>query len=386
MTAASDSAEPPIPIVSLVAAIAAISVAGAGFGHSLPLFSVLLETYEASDFVIGSNTAFAAIAALLGAPFYPRLIARIGIRLFLLLSLAIMVLPYLLVFWAGERIWLWYPLRFIFSLGGAGLFAGSEIWINGLAPDRVRGKVIGIYATCLSLGFAGGPLILRVTGYEGFVPFLAGAAVFSLAAVPLLIARSPVVSKEDHGSIFTPMFRMPVIFGAAAMFAGVESAMLIFLPVLALELGHGVGVGAQGLTVYGIGLVAAQFPIGQLADRYPPRLVVAGCAAASALFAVTVPLVQQDIRLLYGALFAWGGALGGIYTAGLVVVGNRFKGTALAAANTGFVFAYAAGAVLGPFVAGTSRTLLGADGMVMVIAAVLAAYAWAARRPGRSDA
>ncbi|MEE4213398.1 MAG: MFS transporter, partial [Parvularcula sp.] len=151
-----------IPILGLAAAIAAITVSGAGFGHSIPLFSVLLERYGASDFVIGANTAFAAVAGVIGAPFYPSVITRIGLKPFMLASLAMMILPYLALFAVGDFVAAWFPLRFIISLGVGALFAGSEIWINGLAPDRIRGKVIGIYGTCLALGFALGPLLLGV--------------------------------------------------------------------------------------------------------------------------------------------------------------------------------------------------------------------------------
>ncbi|MEO1657302.1 MAG: MFS transporter [Pseudomonadota bacterium] len=369
-----------LPWLSLAASIMAISVAGAGFGHSLPLFSFLLESYGASDVTIGLNTAFAAISALLCAPYYPRVISMIGLKAFIIACLVIMVVPYLLVFWAGDRIALWYPLRFIFSVGGAGLFAASEIWVNGIAPDRLRGKIIGVYATCLALGFALGPLLLNMTGYEGFLPFLAGALVFSSAAIPLIFVKAPVVADEESGSIFKVLVKDPVLFTASALFAGVEGAMLIFLPVLALEIGHGVGVGAQSLTVYGLGILAAQLPIGQLADQFAPRRVVAWCAILGASLALLVPVVQSDVLALYAVLFVWGGMVGGLYTAGLVVIGNTFKGTALAAANTAFVFAYAGGAVLGPLFAGTVRQIFGPQGLSLGIAVALGAYAFAAWR------
>ena len=374
-----------LPWLSLAASIMAISVVGAGFGHSLPLFSFLLESYGASDVTIGLNTAFAAISALLCAPYYPRMIAQFGLKLFIFGCLIIMVLPYLLVHTAGEQIIWWYPLRFIFSVGGAGLFAASEIWVNGIAPDRLRGKIIGIYGTCLALGFALGPLLLNVTGYEGFLPFLAGAAVFSSAALPLFFVTPPKVAEDRGGSIFKALKSDPVLFTAPAMFAGVESAMLIFLPVLALEIGHGVGVGAQSLTVYGFGILAAQIPIGQLADQFAPRRVVAWCATLGAGFALFIPAVQTQVLALYAVLFIWGGMVGGLYTAGLVVIGNTFKGTALAAANTAFVFAYAGGAIAGPLFAGTVRQIFGPQGLAIGIALALGIYAWAARRSAISS-
>ncbi|NRA29951.1 MAG: MFS transporter [Parvularculaceae bacterium] len=385
MTEAAPDNETSIPWASLSAAIAAISVAGLGFGHSLPLFTYVLKSHGAADWVIGNNAAFGAIASLLGAPFYPRIIAKIGLKAFIVLSLLTMIIPYLFVFWAGDQLWMWYPLRFIFGAGGAGLFAASEIWINGIAPDKIRGKVIGVYGTMLALGFAAGPAILTATGYEGYLPWVVGAAVYGLAAVPLFFVRAPKAADEaNDGSIFPPMLKSPVLFGAAAIFAGVESAMLIFLPILALELGYGVGIGALSVTVYGVGLLAAQIPVGQLADMFPARRVMGACAIAGAVLALFIPIVQSNLWALYAVLFVWGGAVGGIYTAGLVVIGNTFKGTALAVANTAFVFTYAAGAVLGPFSAGIDRSAAGANGLMFGLVVVLSAYAWAAWRSGRA--
>ncbi|MCQ8186150.1 MFS transporter [Parvularcula maris] len=367
--------------LGLIAPIAAISVAGLGFGHSIPLFSYLLKAYGASDFEIGANTALPALAAVLGAPVYPSLIRRMGLKPFLLTCLALMVLPYLAIHLAGERIAWWYPLRFVFVIGGGGLFAGSEIWINGLAPDRIRGKIIGVYATCLALGFALGPLILGVTGYEGLVPILVGGAVFASAALPLALAPAPEVSPSSEENILVPIRAEKVVFASAAIFAGVEGAMLIFLPVLAIETGLSVAEGARLLTIYGIGLLVTQMPVGQLADMKPPRLVMAWCAGLSGLLLLLLPLTEGSVWLLSGLLFFWGGAVGGIYTAGLVTLGNRFKGEALAAANTGFVFTYAVGGVIGPLLAGGLRDLFGPMGLTAGLVAVLLAYALAALRP-----
>jgi len=124
----------------------------------------------------------------------------------------------------------------------------------------------------------------------------------------------------------------------------------------------------------------AQIPVGQLADRFRARTVMAACAAIGALFALMTPVVQENVLALFAVLFFWGGAVGGIYTAGLVVIGNTYKGTMLTVANTGFVFTYALGAVFGPAMAGLVRFGIGPTGLAVSIALLLAAYAWAARR------
>ena len=183
MTRAADpapAATSPAPSASrqrtlgLVAAISAISVAGLGFGHSIPLFSVLLDRAGASGFANGSASAAGALAVILATPFYPRFIARLGLKRFLLLSVLVMVAGYAAIYASRDHVWAWYPLRFVFSAGASGMFVGSEVWINGAADKATRGRLIGLYSTCLALGFSMGPLLLGVTGYDGAAPFVVG--------------------------------------------------------------------------------------------------------------------------------------------------------------------------------------------------------------------
>ena len=69
---------------------------------------------------------------------------------------------------------------------GSSIFTAGEAWINQLAGDTGRGRIIGIYAAALSAGFGTGPLVLSLTGIEGWPPFLVNAAISALATLPLL--------------------------------------------------------------------------------------------------------------------------------------------------------------------------------------------------------
>ena len=75
---------------------------------------------------------------------------------------------------------------------GSSIFTSGEAWINQLAGDVGRGRIIGIYAAALSAGFGIGPLILSLTGIEGWPPFLVNAAITALATLPLLWHRRRV--------------------------------------------------------------------------------------------------------------------------------------------------------------------------------------------------
>lgn len=362
-------------IRGLIAAIAAISVAAIGFGHSIPLFSILLERYGASDDVIGWNTGTAAIAAVIATPFFPRLIGRIGLKPFLLFCLGLMVLTYLLLAFAGDAVWLWFPLRFLFGFAGAGLFVGSEIWINALAPKHIRGQVIGIYSTCLALGFAAGPFMIELFGTVGLAPFLVGMLIFSTALWPIIIASAPETDAPDAPKgFFSLLPKAPATFLSASIFAGAEAAILTFLPVYALEVGWGETAGTRAVTIYGLGLVALQYLIGRQADRigYGRSLLI--CAVLSAGGAVGFTLIDDQLTILYLVLFAWGGFIAGLYTVGLTLLGDGFTKSDLSAANTGFVFMYGVGAIIGPVGAGYARELGGQFGLELFLISALVLY------------
>lgn len=360
----------------LIAAISAISVAGVGFGHSLPLFSILLERYCASDDVIGYNAATMAVAAVVFTPFFPRLIAASGLKPFLLGCLFLMVLTYGLLGLVAEKVWLWFPLRFIFGFAGAGLFAGSEIWINALAPEGQRGRVIGIYTTCLALGFAAGPFMIAAFGTEGFLPFFIGMLIFSAALLPLAIATPPPAPPgEKPRGFFHLLPKAPATFLSSSIFAGAEAAILTFLPVYALEVGWGERTGATSVTVYGLGLVALQYLIGRQADRFGYGRSLVACALLSLTGAFLFAVIADALITLYVVLFLWGGVVAGLYTVGLTLLGDRFPRSDLAAANTGFVFMYGLGAIIGPAGAGLAREIGGQLGLELFLIAVLAAYA-----------
>ncbi|MEM9988655.1 MAG: MFS transporter, partial [Pseudomonadota bacterium] len=179
----------PYSIAGVVAAIAAIMIAATGLGHSLPLFSILLKNYGVSDSLIGLNTAMYALGFTALAPFFPRIIIALGLKPFNVICVTLMVVSYGAIYLAGDTIWLWYPIRAVYGFAVAGIFVGSEIWVNKLAPPHIRGQIIGIYTTFVALGLALGPLLVDLYGYNGLLPFAIGMGIFALAALPICFVK-----------------------------------------------------------------------------------------------------------------------------------------------------------------------------------------------------
>ena len=113
-----------------------------------------------------------------------------------------------------------------------------------------------------------------------------------------------------------------------------------------------------------------QVPIGYLADRFDRRHVLAGCAAVGVIGPTLLPLAAGQPWVLYPILFIYGGVVVGMYTVGLALLGQRFTGADLAAANAAFVVMYSLGALVGPIAGGTAMDINDPNGLTISLAAI----------------
>lgn len=361
--------------LSIAAAIACIVSVGIGLSLSIPLLSFALDAKGASRTVIGLNTAMGGVATILCAPFISGWARTFGVRAVLGVAIATGVVS-LLAFLVIEPLWAWFPLRFVFGASLAVLFVLSEYWINAAAPEARRGFVLGIYATALSLGFAIGPQILTVVGTQGVAPFLAGAGVFALAALPVLLARgiAPVIEGEPSSGLMTFLWAAPAGTLAALVFGASETGAIALLPLYGTAIGLDTMGAVSLVSIFVIGNVLFQIPIGLIADRIDRRWVLLFCAGVGATGMAVMAFLPLGLHALMALLFVWGGIVAGLYTVGLAHLGSRFRGADLAQANAAFVVMYSIGLIIGPPLAGAGMDLWPPHGLAATLAALFTAY------------
>ncbi|TXN21377.1 MFS transporter [Methylobacterium sp. WL9] len=362
---------------AIAAAITCVAVVGIGLSLSIPLLSLEMERMGASGAMIGLNTAVGGFASILTVPFVPRLAARVGVLPLLLFSIGLgaALLVGFKVFY--DLAW-WFPLRFFFSATLGALFVLSEFWITQAAAPARRGLVMGIYATVLALGFAIGPGLLVLLGTEGFAPYLAGAALFVVAALPIVLARgvSPTISREGGSVRFLAYLRLaPAATLAAFIYGAVETGGFAILPLYGLKVGFDAQTAAGLVSAVALGNVLFAIPVGWLADRTDRGLVLLAASIVGALGAALIPAASASLPVLVGLLFLWGGVAGTLYTVGLAHLGASVRGPDLAGANAAFVVLYSAGLMIGPPMIGAGMDLVVPQGFAWTLFAMFAAYA-----------
>jgi MFS family permease len=366
--------------LSLTAAYACIFANGCGMGLSLPLLSLIMERHGVPATVIGLNAAAGSLAMMAVTPFISGWAARFGAIPFLLacyLSVAICLLG----FRATDSLVLWFALRIGLNCGLQGLFLISELWINQIAPERLRGRLVGIYAALVSMGFAIGPIILQVLGTRGWEPFVAGAGLTLAAAVPLWLARSavPPITPAHASAMAGYFFKAPSATYAVLAYGAIEMAAASLLTIYGVRQGATEASAILMITAWGVGNFLLQFGIGWVSDLADRRLVLIGCGIVGVVGALTLPFLPMspDWTVMLPAfvlVFIWGGSVAGLYTVGLAHLGSKFKGGELAAANAAFAFLYSVGTLSGPFLGGAAMDAWNPHGFTLALAGIAGLY------------
>jgi MFS family permease len=348
--------------------IACISVVGIALGLLTPVLSLSMDRAGADHSEIGALSACGALGTILVGPLVPMISRRFGGRQ-TLLGAALLSLVLIPSFYAIADWHYWFGPRLILSFALTILFVISEVWINAVTPDAIRGRIMGIYAATLSGGFMIGPLILTAVGAEGALPFIVGTSLIAVAVIPILLHGGDLPRHEttNKHSMIGMVTRAPAIFAAAFAYGAIESGFFSLMPLHALGLGLDVKTMGLVLSAFAGGQVVLQIPIGYLSDRLDRQFMLMICGLIGVLGMAGMVLIGGQPVFLALLLFVWGGIVVGFYTVGLTLLGERYQGADLGAANAAFIALYGWGALIGPAFGGIAMDAYPAMGLPSVM-------------------
>ena len=345
---------------NLAKVMLAITLVGVIIGINLPLSSLTLQTWGTSTSVIGFAASMTGLATVVITPFFSKLINRfgqMGIMRFCLvvLPIAIACLP---VF---QNIYIWFLLRFIIGVVATGVWLLSEVWINALAEDQHRGKIIALYSSLISLGLIVGVLISSLIPIETGGGFYVSAGIAVISAIPLWkMDDLPDFDAVEDISFYRYLVTAPGLMGSSWMMGFLYAATAALLPIFALPFVEGdYAQSSRTVAWLASGELTLPLFVGWLADRYDKTrlMIYISCVSVIALAILPVIFDIPVIRFLF--LFIIGGSIMSFYSLGLTLLGQEFKGKVLASANASFIFFISLGEILGPPVVGAAMDLFG---------------------------
>ena len=288
---------------------------------------------------------------------------------------------------------LWALGIVLHGLGTYGFLLITQTWINALPFRQSMGLWMAIYSTIISVGFAVGPVVLNLlTAYEtSFIALTAdvlsrlGTPIESLsltvalllvvllihllATLPLAFApgQTPALEVRSQLQVLSVIRDskgpMCAIALAGVSYFGVSA----FIVVYGMQNGLTQSAAALMLTFFSLGSICLEVPLGYVSDRLDRRFVLVGCAFCCMICAAYLPIVIDDAHLAWLLVFLWGGVVGAIYSISLALIGERFTGERLLAANSAYSILEGLGGTLGVLSIGFAMDFLGSDGLPYII-------------------
>ena len=341
------------------------------YGYSYPFFSLALEKHGLSTWLIGLNASLAGSGILIVGPLLPRLIARFGVRMVVTAMFAISLASFGAIL-AADHLIVWFVARFIMGACFAALWTTTEIWLNGVVDDRHRGRIIGasgtLYATCQFIG----PLVLGGVGATGQLPLIVAMVPLAAGVLVALSIRPAEGEVEEEESGDAASFKLALSAAGGLVVAGFlggvgETAMQSLLPLYGLAHGYNDAEAARLVAVFSLGEAVLVAGLGWMADRHGRRITLLLCALVAALTSFALPFAIGQGLVAQPVLFLAGGTVSGIYTLGVVLIGQDFRGHKLAVISTGFAMAYSAGSIVGSTPVGYLVDLFGPEALPIAI-------------------
>ncbi|GAB4136103.1 MAG: MFS transporter [Sphingomonadales bacterium] len=362
-----------VPFTALFASAVFLLAGNGGLFVLLPLRA---ELDGFSDLALGLMGA-CYFAGFIGGCFATPWLLRRAAHVRSFAALASLISVVVLMFPLSESPLLWWLARAASGFCLAGLYMTVESWLNGETANEFRGRVFAVYGT-LNLAIIGiGTIAIGFGDPAGDRLFSIIAILFSLAVLPLLLTTGTTPAQPQRVRLdLLVLFRLAPVGAAGVMATGfANGAFWSLAPVFATGLGLSSQNAAIFMALACLGAAAAQWPWGRFSDGIDRRRVVlllASLAALSASALFLLPLAPWSLALL---ALGFGAVAIPVNAISIAHVNDHVGSGDSVAVAGGLNLLYGIGAVVGPLLAAVLMTLVGPQGLFLLIALTHASLA-----------
>ena len=365
----------------------AILATAHGFQGNLLGVRAVIE--EFNYLAVGALFSGYFLGYFIGAFYCPKLINSVGhIRTFSAFASLASLSALIHVTFVNPYVWIFG--RFLTGFSMIAIFIVTESWLNDRATNRNRGQILSLYMIITYVAFATGNLLLNVSSPTKYEPFILISVLFSIALVPILLAKKkPPKFKKTASMNIKELYRISP-FGSFAMLCTgfIYSAVLTLASVYAANM---------NLTIYEISIlltliVAAgaifQWPIGYISDRMDRRKVIIASGILAIIFCMLAILFSgtsfsnaftQNLTKfnyfsttlektkLFLSITLMAGMTLTFFPIILAYVNDNITKEKFVAAGSGLNIVFGVGAIFGPILCSITMQLLGANGFFVYI-------------------
>ncbi|MXZ06733.1 MAG: MFS transporter [Acidimicrobiia bacterium] len=342
-----------------------------GNGIMNPLLGLRAELEGFSTTTTGIVLSFFYIGLLAGAWVTRRMVVDVGhIRVYAALASLASTSTLLYILNTNPGVWSLARLINGFAIGGLGIV--GESWLNEIANNRTRGRLLSIYFVVLMGGLSSGQMLILFGDPSGFALFVAASILLSIAVIPITLAPSAAPTLIVHDKLpFGQVWRAAPLGVLVSFGQGIGSGALVTMgAVFAVQSGMSADRVAWFTSIALIGSVVLQPPIGILSDRLGRRrLIIATgliCAAACLVMINTDPLGWSALLVS----FVVGGFSLSMYPLALSHINDRVPPGSAVGVSSMVARLAGVGSVLGPLAGGPVMASGGPEALYWLIGLV----------------
>lgn len=362
-------------VAAIVTAIAGVTAFAIAQGLTYPLISLVLEQRGVSPTISGLNSGAYAVGLAVATLAVGRLTHLIRSDYLIVLGLIGCAFS-LAIFATFDPLWVWFVARFALGFCSSIMFVLSEAWLNTACPNRLRGRVSGVYGMAVCCGFAAGPLAIPFFGTDNGLAFASVAIYVALTAFLVFLLSRHARTQPERGAPgeLLKFFReAPLLVAMVSAFAFADLAAISGMPVYFVQIGHPASFAAVSVTVLSLPSAIVQPLIGWMLDRTSRQCVAICSGFIAGVSFLAIPFIPSELGVL-SAFALMGAAISAIYTCAVTMLGDRFTGGALVGGSAAFTLAYATGSAVGSSVTGSAMELVAPAAGPIIAGIVLLAF------------
>jgi MFS family permease len=316
----------------------------------------------------GITTAYYA-GFLLGSWYTLRALKQVGhIRVYA--ALASLLSASVLITGVYDSPLVWIIMRSSTGFCFAGLYVVAEGWLNGLASNTFRGRLLAMYNVVTIGAYGAGQLLVFNFDARTLTGFAFAAVVSSLAVIPVAMseqAATPQVENNTHITMRELARIVPTGAGTILLVGLAHGGMLGMAVIFATR--EGLSVGRVGILIAAINLggMALTWPISSASDDIDRRII--GVLSSLAVIVLGLVMLTQTPSswVTTALLFAIGGFSFPLYAVGGAYTNDWVSQEQMGAAASQLVTLYGFGAMIGPLVAAPFLDIIGTQGFAWSI-------------------
>ena len=338
-------------------------------GNFSTLIGIRAELEQLPTLVSGGITTAYYAGFLLGSWYALRALKQVGhIRVYA--ALASLLSASTLVAGVFDSPIIWIIMRSSTGFCFAGLYVVAESWLNGLAKNHFRGRLLAVYNVVTIGAYGAGQLMVFNFDARSLSGYIFAAILASLAVVPVAVseqAATPDTENHEHISLRELAKIVPTGFGTI-LFVGLAHGGLLGMAVIHATR-EGLSVGRVGvlIAVIQIGGMVLTWPISSASDDIDRRII--GLLSSGAVIILAVLMLYQPVESIWTIvlLFAIGGFSFPLYAIAGAYTNDWVSPEQMGAAASQLVTLYGFGAMIGPLVAAPFLDIIGTQGFAWSI-------------------